>query len=68
MTIGGDWAGSDDVYSASGCPSTCIGRRSTGFNTQIDNINLNLDHVNNNPSSFKNAMFDFAAIRIYMPT
>jgi hypothetical protein len=68
MTIGGDWAGSDDVYSASGCPSTCIGRCSTGFNMEIGNIELNLDHVNNDPSSFKNAMFDFAAIRIYTPT
>ncbi|KAF8202335.1 glycoside hydrolase family 16 protein [Pholiota molesta] len=50
LTLCGDWAGSDDVYSASGCPSTCI------------------DHVNNDPSSFEKAMFDFAAIRIYIPT
>ncbi|KAF9479575.1 glycoside hydrolase family 16 protein [Pholiota conissans] len=49
LTLCGDWAGSTDVYAASGCPSTCV------------------DHANNDPTSFRNALFDFAAIRIYTP-
>ncbi|EIW77513.1 glycoside hydrolase family 16 protein [Coniophora puteana RWD-64-598 SS2] len=43
----GAWAGSADVYSASGCPSTCV------------------DYVNNNPSAFTNAFFEFNAINVY---
>jgi len=45
LTFCGDWAGS--VYSASGCPSTCI------------------DYVNDNPSAFENAYFDFEWLNIY---
>ncbi|KAH9478613.1 putative glycosidase C21B10.07 [Psilocybe cubensis] len=37
------------VYGNSGCPSTCVG----------------LDFVNNNPSAFTNAYFDFAWLKIY---
>ncbi|KAF8970935.1 glycoside hydrolase family 16 protein [Flammula alnicola] len=45
LTLCGDWAG--NVYSQSGCPSTCV------------------DYVNNNPSAFQNAYFNFASIRVY---
>lgn len=45
LTFCGDWAGS--VYSASGCPSTCV------------------DYVDNNPSAFKNAYFEFNSLNIY---
>jgi len=47
LTLCGDWAGSSSVYSASGCPSTCV------------------DYVNNNPSGFVDAYFDFASIKVY---
>lgn len=47
LTFCGDWAGSSSVYSASGCPSTCV------------------DYVNNNPSAFKNAYFEFNSLNIY---
>jgi len=47
LTFCGDWAGQDSIYSASGCPSTCV------------------SFVNNNPSSFANAYFDFASIKVY---
>jgi len=29
---------------------------------------LSSDYVNNNPSAFRGAYFDFAAIRVYEPT
>ncbi|KAJ7599036.1 glycoside hydrolase family 16 protein [Mycena floridula] len=47
LTFCGDWAGQSSIYSASGCPSTCV------------------DYVNNNPSAFSNAYFDFASLNIY---
>ena len=29
--LGGDWAGNNGIYAASGCPGTCVGRLSPGM-------------------------------------
>jgi len=47
LTLCGDWAGQQAIYSSAGCPGSCV------------------DYVNNNPSAFKNAYFDFAGLRVY---
>jgi hypothetical protein len=60
---GGDWAG--NVYSASGCPSTCVGMFSQFFSFPTIADVWDIDFVNNNPASFQNAYFDFASIRMY---
>ncbi|KAI5118074.1 hypothetical protein M0805_003663 [Coniferiporia weirii] len=49
LTFCGDWAGDQTVYSAAGCPGTCV------------------DYVNNNPTAFKDAYWDVAAVRVYTP-
>ncbi|KAF8125507.1 2 beta-glucan [Boletus edulis] len=63
LTFCGDWAGA--VYSSDGCPSTCVG--------ELHEIDLcfepkligRSDYVNNNPSAFANAYFEFNALNIY---
>jgi hypothetical protein len=63
---GGDWAG--NVYQDSGCPSTCVGMFYCFISTVLANVTddvWNIDFVNNNPASFKDAYFDFASIRTY---
>ena len=60
---GGDWAGG--VYPQSGCPSTCVGMCLI-YVQQCFLITLfRLDYVDNNPEAFKDAYFDFAALRVY---
>ncbi|KAH8110143.1 laminarinase [Phellopilus nigrolimitatus] len=48
LTFCGDWAGQQSLYSAAGCPGTCV------------------DYVNNNPTAFKDAYWDIAAVRVYV--
>jgi hypothetical protein len=62
--LGGDLAGSPDVYARSGCPSTCIGvwsfsRGYTHFFT------FPAEFVNDNPSAFSEAYWEIASLNIY---
>lgn len=62
---GGDWAG--NVYFLTTCPSTCVGACISKIARWLT-IQLTaplLDFVNNNPSGFADAYFDFASIKIY---
>ena len=65
---GGDWAG--NAYQDSGCPSTCVGMfcNPTVFLMLSNRADVQyIDFVNNNPASFKDAYFDFASIRTFIP-
>lgn len=67
--IGGDWAGQQSIYAGAGCPGTCVGELLTfSIQTLIHQCStkfLPVDYVNNNPSAFSNAYWNFAALRVY---
>lgn len=66
LTFCGNWAG--DAFDRSGCGSNCT-RQS--FSPALDTYHdpyRPIEYVDENPSAFSEAYWDFAALRVYSPS
>lgn len=67
--IGGDFAGQPAIFNGAGCPGVCDGEQKKIVMViragNADGDVISVDFVNENPSAFVNAFWDFAAVRVY---